>query len=391
MNILQIIPHYLPAERYGGPLRVAHSLSKEFSNNGHQVIVLTTNLAGPNQALDVLTDEPIKLQDITVYYEPTILSQYWGFSPRLFWRAMQKMKWADVVLVHAHYQFVNWAGAWLARKTQTPYVIFAHGSLHRRGIAHKSKLRKRLYLRLFENRNLKDALFIAFNAKEEQHNSLYATNGKIIPSGIDPTEFRNLPPKGQFRHRYPQLQGKTCFLFLGRLDIKHKGLDLLIPAFSEINRDFENLHLVLAGPDEDGGKDKITQQAQVHGLRDLSFTGMLSGQEKLAALQDADVFVLPSRFEGLSIALLEALYMGLPVLVTDQIGLSERVEQIGAGISVEAAREPIQQGLRQFIDPHRRNQMSGRGTQMIQARYTWSAISQQLLEEIAYELSVDEA
>jgi glycosyltransferase involved in cell wall biosynthesis len=383
MHILQIIPHYVPAHRFGGPQRVAHSLGKALVRAGNQVVVCTTNLASRTEDLATKLDRPVEVDGVTVYYEPTQWSRYWGFSPALWRRVKHEMQAADVAVVHAHYQFANWAGARLAREARVPYVVFTHGSLHRNGIAHQKSLLKKLYLRLLEERNFHHALFLAFNAAEEKTSSLYQHLGRVVPSGIDPLDFSPMPPLGAFRAHYPELRAKTLFLFLGRLDIQHKGLDLLLPAFANLHKEQPDAHLVIAGPEEDGSLAQLRQmlaQQQLHSA--VTFTGLLTSGQKLAALQDADVFVLPSRFEGLSIALLEALYMDLPLLITNQVGLCQEIQQIGAGLVVEPQLEDIARGLRALADPHTRAMLRGRGRNLIPQRYTWDAIALQFMAAI---------
>lgn len=383
MKVLQIISHYVPAYRYGGPLHVAHGLGKALLKAGHSVTVCTTNLSDDSNDLPIPLDIPVSIDGLEVYYEPTRLSRYWGFSPRLFLRARREIIKADVVLIHAHYQFANWIGAVLSRKARKPYVIFSHGSLHLQGIAHKSKLLKRAYLRTMEDKNLKKALFIAFNAPEEKIQSLYSDNGKIINNGIDPDAFAQMPPSGYFRSLHPQLRGKIFVLFMGRLDIQHKGLDLLIPAFSQFREKFTNAHLVIAGADENGGATQIQQMIAENGLSsNVTITGLIWGIEKLAALKDANIFVLSSRFEGLSIALLEALYVGLPVLVTDKVGLSTEIKRVGAGLVVAPEIKQLCTGLNKLAETSFSNSMRMKATDLIRQKFTWDAIADNLVIQI---------
>lgn len=383
MRILQIISHYVPAYRYGGPLKVAHSLGKALVKVRHDVTVCTTNMASEDSDLDVPIDSPVIIDGVNVYYEPVIFSRYWGFSPALFRRIRAEIKNADVVLVHAHYQFANWIGAYLARRYHKPYVIFAHSSLRKEAINHKNRFFKRLYLKIMEYNNLRKTMFIAFNALEEKKSSLFNSMGRVIFNGIDVSEFSNMPQKGYLQELYPEIQNKFIFLFLGRLDVKHKGLDLLIPAFAKLHREYPNTHLVLAGPDEEGGKNEVLEMARQQGVVDsITLPGLISGQVKLAALQDADAFVLPSRFEGLSIALLEALYMGLPMLVTDKVGLCEEIRDTGAGIIVPVLSSEIHDGLLKLIDKDARMSMKGKGTELILEKYTWDTIAHNLVGQI---------
>lgn len=387
MRILQIIPHYVPAYRFGGPLQVAHSLGKALVKAGHVVTVCTTNLANESTILDTPIDQPVDVDGVSVYYEPTILFHSWGFSSQLVRRIRKEVAKADIVFIHAHYQFANWAGAIIARLHHKPYIIFAHGSLHIRGIQNKNHYLKQLYLRLLEDKNFRAALFIAFNAPEEQTNSLYNELGKVIPSGIDPKAFMNLPKPGAFRRRYPALTDKTLCVFLGRLDIEQKGLDLLILAIAMATDRCPHLHLVLAGPDEDGGKQRLEALATANNIRDkITFTGLIHGDDKLALLQDANFFVLTSRFEGLSIALLEALYMGLPILVTDQVGLSTEIKRLNAGIVVPPTVEAISEALFELSNMQVRIPMQNAGKKFLDDNYTWDAIASKFIDSILSQL-----
>lgn len=384
MRILQVVPHYVPAYRFGGPLKVAHALGKALTRAGHDVVVVTTNLADHRSDLDVPLDTPVDVDGVTVYYEATQLLRYWGLSLPLRRRIQAELPAADLVLVHAHYQFANWIGAALARRAGKPYVVFAHGSLHQAGIQQSRAWIKRGYLRLLEERNLRGARCIAFNAVEEQRASLYAQRGVVLPSGVDPDDFADPPPPGYFEQRFPQLAGRQWLLFLGRLDIQQKGLDLLLPAFARLHGQHPETHLVLAGPDEGGGAATLRQLAAQLGIvQHVTLTGLLTGADKAAALAEAHAFVLPSRYEGLSIALLEALYCGRPVLVTDAVGLSGQIQRLGAGVVVRPDEAAIFEGLARLVDAQAAAAMAGKASEFVRQAYTWDAIAAQLLAEVA--------
>ena len=220
------------------------------------------------QTTNLKVSEPLQVDQVTVFYESVRFSRYAGFSPRLFSRVREQISWADVVLVHFHYQFANWAGAWLARKYGKPYVLFAHGCLHRSGIEHKRPLLKKLVLATVEKANISKALFVAFTCQEEQDASFFFEYGHVIPNGFDESHYPNPVRAGLFRSKFPILVGKDFFLFLGRLDIAHKGLDLLIEAFSQVAGEIPNLDLVLAGPDERGERAKLNEMIRAVGLTD---------------------------------------------------------------------------------------------------------------------------
>ena len=381
MKILQVVPHYVPAYRFGGPLHVAHGLASALVRSGHEVTVCTTNLQDEAHDLDVPLGQPVDVNGVRVYYEKVRFLRYWGFSSSLYRRIRKEMCESDIVLVHAHYQFANWAGAYLARKYNKPYAIFAHSSLHRHGIAHKNRVLKRPYLYFFERRNLTQATFIVFNAEEEQRFSLFSEKGVVLPSGVDLDLFDGRTDTSLFLKMYPQLAGKTAMLFLGRLDISQKGLDLLLQALSQVIESLPLVHLVLAGPDENNATAALHQIATKLGVADhVTFTGMITGDLKLAALRGSDIFVLPSRFEGLSIALLEALAAGTPVVVTNRVGLYEKIQELGAGLVVEPKVDAIAHALLTLSDPSTRKAMQDRAVTLVKEQYSWDAIAETFIE-----------
>jgi glycosyltransferase involved in cell wall biosynthesis len=381
MQLTQIISHYVPAHRFGGPLQVAHGLGKALVARGHSVSVCTTNLADADRDLDVPLDTPVNVDGVSVYYEPTCCSRYWGFSPRLWRRANREIAKADVALVHFHYQFANWAGARLARRHQKPYALFAHGSFKKAAVKRKGRWKKNLYLKCAEGLNLRNANWLFFNAPEERRESMFSAPGRILPSGIDLQEFDAVHGAGTFRSRFPQLHDKLVVLFLGRVDFAGKGLDQLLPAFHRFVQATPKAHLVIAGADERGGL------AQVESLVDelklsphVTITGLLRETERIAALRESDMFVLPSPSEGLSIALLEALYVGLPVIVTDRVGFCDQVRSCGAGIVTKCDPEALLAALSTLASAEIRSPMRGRATALVRREHSWSAVAEQLLE-----------
>lgn len=387
MRVLQVVPHYVPAHQFGGPQRVAHNMSKTLSHLGHSVVVCTTNLATENSFLDVVTDEAVHLDGVTVYYEsvsPLPYLNYYGFSPKLWRRASQEIARCDVVLVHFHYQFANWLGAYLARRYDKPYIIFPHGSFNKWGIANKGQWKKKTYLRMFEQANVKNALFVAFNASVEKQLSLFAERGVVIPNGIDPTEFESAPTYGSWRSKYPQLMNRTCILYLGRLNPSQKGLDMLLPAFARLLQERNDVHLILAGPDERGGETEVRRLVSSLDIdQNVTFTGLVAGVDKLAILRDSDVYTLVSPSEGMSIALLEAMYMGLPVVASDRIGLSDEIRSERAGIIVERDVEQISTALLEMVcNGEHRRQMGTNAHHLVARKYTWDIIAQQLISAI---------
>lgn len=382
MKILQIIPHYVPAFCFGGPLRVAHSLGKSLVANGHKVTVCTTNLNGDNSFLDAPLDKKVNIDGVYVYYE-AVENIKWGYSSSLKNRITKEIKTADIVITHFHYQYASYIGGLFARKYNKPLIVFAHGSLNKNGIYKRNTLLKYLYIRFFENKNFKYANFITFNCAEELELSFFSKNGKIIPNGVDPNDFLKHSSKSLYLDKYPQLKGKQVYIYLGRLNYTQKGIEILLPAFKKAIQKNNLLHLVLAGPDENNGELLIRKAiVDLELTQYVTITGMLNDSEKIDMLNISDVFVLPSPSEGLSIALLEALYMNLPVITTTGVGLHKTIQKNDAGIIIDYDQDQLSEAILSLTYGNQFEKFSKNGKNLINGKFTWDVIVAQFIEKI---------
>ena len=119
-------------------------------------------------------------------------------------------------------------------------------------------------------------------------------------------------------------------LLLSRLS-PQKGLDRLIPAFEAFAKSRSpDAVLVLAGPDSDGYSKFVNELIGRSGLKDrIVLTGMLRGRDRIEALVDADLFVLPSHHENFGIVVAEAMAAGTPVVVSREVNIQGDVEESG--------------------------------------------------------------
>ena len=200
----------------------------------------------------------------------------------------------------------------------------------------------------------------------------------MIPNGIG--EHRVGNPDADSRPFSDDLADKRVVLFLGRVHPK-KGLDILADAFAIVAKTRDDARLVIAGPDEAGQSRKIASRLEKSGvLGQVIFTGMLTGIRKARALATADVFVLPSYSEGFSMAVLEAMATGLPVVISRQCYFPE-VDQSNAGIVVETRADELAVALGRLLDdPGLRREMGQNGQEMIRHGYTWDSIASRMTE-----------
>ena len=141
-----------------------------------------------------------------------------------------------------------------------------------------------------------------------------------------------------------------------------------------------DVHLVVAGPD-DGQQQDFERRIQAAGVASsVHMVGPLYGADKLAALRDAAVFCLPSRQEGFSIAITEALAMGLPVVITRACHFPE-VTEARAGIETDLDARQVADGLIEVLsNAARAKSMGEAGAALVRERFTWPSVARRTLE-----------
>ena len=164
-------------------------------------------------------------------------------------------------------------------------------------------------------------------------------------------------------------------LFLGRLHAR-KGVHYLIDALVHL----PDAWLAVVGPDEGQGAALRDRAVRLGVDRQVVFTGLLTGVDKLAALYDADVLALPAVGEGLPMVALEAMMAGLPVALSEGCHLPEAISA-GAGVALDVLDEAVIAAALQPIlaDAALRQTMGERGRQLVLSHFTWDAVVAEML------------
>jgi len=288
----------------------------------------------------------------------------------------------DMIHLHGVWDPLIHAVGTLAAKRGQPFVLTPHGMLDPWSLAQK-RWKKRLALALGYRRMLNDAAFLHFLNADERDlvEQLHFTSpARVFPNGIFLQEFDPLPQKGAFRAAIPEIAGARLVLFLSRLHYK-KGLDLLADAFAIVSREFADAHLVVAGPD-DGVQGSLESQIARLGIADrVHLVGPIYAAQKLAALRDCDCFCLPSRQEGFSLAIIEAMACEAPVVITPGCHFPE-VSDSRAGIVAELDAPAIAAAIGTILrDPDAAAKMGKNGRELVVDRFTWPKIARQMVDD----------
>jgi len=262
-------------------------------------------------------------------------------------------------------------------RRKIPYIITPRGGMTQ-GAQSVKRLKKRIANFLFFKRMVRKAKAIHCLTDGEDvatrfwnHPTFVVGNGCEIPGKSDLA--------------IPGSRNELKFIFIGRIDPYHKGLDLLVEACSKIKNALlrERVQIYLYGPDHEGGCKAISNLIEYFNLREvIKLCGPVTGDSKKTVLKTADLFLHPSRFEGHPMGVLEALAYGVPCLLTPGSNMGSEVEVSGAGWQVEPNPNSIADGLRRILDS--RNELADKGRaarQLAEERFSWDTVAVQTINE----------
>jgi glycosyltransferase involved in cell wall biosynthesis len=368
VRLLHVVPTYLPATRYGGPIYAVHGLCRALAHRGHRVDVFTTNVDGDGES-PVALDTPVDLDGVSVRYFPSAFRRLY-YSPRMRAALDREIANYDVVHLHSVFLWPTYAAARAAERLRVPYVISPRGMLVPELIARKSAFAKRLWMRAFERRTFARAAGVHFTARTEWDDAVRTAMPLpapfIVPNGID-------LPAASAMSRLPD-----TLLALGRINWK-KGLDRLLDAVQAV----PDVKVVIAGNDEENLTPQLRAQAERNGIAGrVEFRGPVAGAEKETLFATATALVLPSLSENFGNVVLEAMAAAMPVIVTREVGLAADVEQAEAGIVIDGAPASLAGAIQRLLhDPELRAQMGRRGRELVSARFTWDRVAREMEEQ----------
>lgn len=384
MKVLSVSPSYWPAFQYGGPIFVNHYLNRALAKRGLEVTVYTSDVGldpahtGNRQSV---------LDGVKVHYFPIIKwwerlgTTGWQLSRQLAVALLRNVRTFDIVHIHAVWNFPVAMAALACRLHGVPYVLTVHGVLYPYTLSSK-RWKKRLYFYAIARWILRGAKVIHYTGADEQnqcHLRLGLTNrSAVVPYVLDLAEFQNQPPREELVARYPVLKHRKTILFVSRLNPK-KGLDLLTKAFAQVVQRYPNCHLLIVGNDEGGYVAEVCAQLLHLGLTwndsdstdvdpsaSVTFTGFLAGPDKVQAYAGSDLFVLPSYSENFGVVVVEAMACGLPVIISNQVGICDEVERERAGIVVPTDASKLADAMLGVLQqPEEAMQMGKRGKEAV--------------------------
>lgn len=370
MQIVHLILGKANPDRANGVNKVVHQLSQAQAKLGHQVQIwgITPN---PESATD-LADRGL----------PTFSFAAKKLPFQIDGELRKKLETQDgETYFHIHGGFITefYTVTRLLKKRGIRYCISSHGTYNRLAME-RSPLKKKYYFKFFESKILDDAEVVHLVGDSElvhcnkMHNS---SNNWFFQNGMVPAETEDISTNKE----------SPIFGYCGRLNIEAKGLDLLLEGFEIYKTELKGtgkLQLLGRGPDDAKLK---RQSAGYKSVKDISFEGPIFGEEKDAFFENFDCFIHSSHYEGMPTAVLEAIGMGLPVIVSEATNLGRFVEKYQCGIVLKenTARE-IAKSLKRIEELKEKEtivELRRNAFRMIKEEFTWSFIAEKMVEKYA--------
>ena len=347
-------------------------------DEGHQVTVLATDCGyrgtkgGELPTIDSRASTlvfPVRGRANRKLYHSSALSKWLSVHIREF----------DLVDIQGIWAFVNIDAARIAIKAGVPYVITPHGMMTRWDWS-KRKLFKRILYR-FKIKNIwTRAATIRFLSEGEFANSAVPVECPyvVIPNAVAPFNGAFVDKMSVCASNGIPVENHII-LFLGRICRQKGALDLL-QAFELLFGNRTDVSLLMVGPAEKGEyTDQLTNfVAQSPAKANIHLPGPTFGDEKYSLYRAADVFVTLSRNEGLSIAALESLAEGLPVLLTADSNLPD-VQEFDAGVVTVCEPVAVAAALMRLLEDNERLfAMKANALRLHRERFSWPVVLPQL-------------
>lgn len=370
MRVLHVIPY--SSSVYGGPTVVVEQIIDVLSRLDVDINVATTTANGYKE-LDVNVEQPIIKHGVNHYFFDRQVPKFWMFSWSMRKWLYEHIPYYDLVHIHGLFAYTSLPACSAARRYGKPFIITPHGMLDPWCLSHKW-WKKWPYYFFLERQNLHFAAAVhVTSAFEAEGISNLGFNAKthVIPLSVEVPVLQE-----PFHHDVLNLS----LLFMARI-VPIKGLPILLQAVALLHTRGFGVTLNVAGL---GSFEYISEMKLMVSRLKISdlvrFSGFVDGVDKSHALASADVFVLPSQHENFSLATAEAMAAGLPVIVSDQVGIAREIRDADAGVVVPVdSPYALADAIQKFRFSEYRQLIGANGRKLVEQKFSKKKFGESLL------------
>lgn len=351
-EITFVTQYFAPAWGYGGPPKVLYTLAKELIKRGIKINVVTTDVLdeGRNKILYEVLDkiEIFRFRTLSNYaaYKTKLI-----YAPGILHQSKRIIERSDLVLFSDIRAIINWQIYPYVLKQKIPYGIFAFGEIPH-GEGFKAQVKK-TFDKLWVKNFVKEASFRFSQTIHEQkmffdYFGIPLSSTQLLPLPVETKQIKVNKKLLEYNKRKWGIDDHDqVILYVGRLHLL-KGIDLLISAVIPLLQGNPYLKLLIVGRD-DGEASKLRNLFVTQMKKQIIFTGPLYEKDVVCVYNIASCFVITPRFyEETSLATLEALSFGVPVIVTQQAEIPY-LEEYKAGYVIDNNSEMIQKAIMELL------------------------------------------
>lgn len=274
---------------------------------------------------------------------------------RFLQRVRRQLRDVDVLHVHGVFGWHVLLSVWAATAAGRPHAVTVHGHLHPDALRER-RISKRVYLALAGRRILEGASVVFVTAPPERNIVRRFTPRARIEEVMPGLEVPPSPESGAV-NRDDDPDRPLDVLYLGRLH-PHKGLHHAIRALGEVRSEGLRAELIVAGTGRRSYLLALVRLARNQGLQaHVRFLGHVDREARAMLWRTGDVLVLPSRSENFGFAAAEAMAAGMPVIMSENVGLASLVEARRCGRVVPVGdAAALSRALLDYADPVRRRE-----------------------------------
>ncbi|MFK4781281.1 MULTISPECIES: glycosyltransferase family 4 protein [Lactococcus] len=360
---------YLP--HFGGVERYTYNIAQKLIAKGYNIIVVTT------QHEEYLKEEEV-VDGIKVYRLPirNVWKNRYPFlkKNKEYRRTLEKIKSEniDYYIVNTRFYMTSILGASLASENGKEAMIIEHGTTY---LTMNNPVVD-FFLHQIERtliQHIKKNTATFYGVSQEAANWLteFGVESKgVVYNAIDSSDFDN------YYSRLKDTSDKIIISYSGRLQAKFKGVETLLSAFSKLSQEVDHLELIIAG---DGPiyKDMVAQYTQ----ENIKFLGRVPHDKVMEINNKSDIFVLLSKIEGFSTAMLEAALLKNVVITTNVGGARELIPNENFGFIIENDETVLLDTLRSLVqDMDKIRRIQENVSQRVLENYTWDKTAESFVK-----------
>ncbi len=268
---------------------------------------------------------------------------------------------------------------------ETSHTLFSFAPRYAEFPMTQKAIKKWLFLALVEKRHLTKAACVIATSEHEKHSISQKIHNRIEVNALGvsspPSTHELQRQKLIFLSRHSGLVDKAVIVFFGRVHPK-KGVGRVIEMFAQLKNKHSDLRLLVIGESDPIYLRALQTKLKEEDVVDqVVFAGYLDDEQKWGALSVGKVFVLPSHQENFGLAVVEAMSLGLPVVISKGVDLWPEIEKANAGIALDLEHGDKWVDVLDNLldDPSEREVLAENARDLARTAYSWPSSTERLL------------